>query len=111
MKISEIFVDKYLKAPDIGSRTVVWKIDNLEMADMSDGEKKPIVYFDGKPKGLVLNKTNANVIADEFGDDTTTWLGKELELFTTPVTFQGQTRPAIRVRIPSPPEFADDVPQ
>ena len=78
---------------------------------MGDGEKKPVVYFVGKEKGLVLNKTNANVIAEEFGDDTARWTNKELELFTTPVTFQGQTRPAIRVRIPSPPEFNDDVPQ
>ena len=111
MKLSEIYVDRWLKANDIGNRTVVWKMSGVEIAEMQDGEKKPVVFFEGREKGLVCNRTNSSVIADEHGDDMDKWIGKELELYTTPVTFQGQTRPAIRVRIPSPPEFNDDIPQ
>ena len=108
--ISEIYPNKYLKAAEI-RRTIVCKISEVEMATMPGGEKKPVIYFEGKPKGLVANKTNATVIAEEYGDDYTRWTGCEVELYTTPVTFQSQTKPAIRVRIPEPAEFDDDIPE
>ncbi len=62
-------------------------------------EVKPVLYFDGGRKGLVLNKTNAQAIAEDYGDDTEAWTGREIVLFIQKVTFQGKLTPAIRVRV------------
>ena len=59
-----------------------------------------MLYFQGKEKGLVLNKTNANNIAYVYGDETDDWRGQEITLFEAMVDFQGKTVPAIRVRAP-----------
>ena len=48
------------------------------------------MYFEGKPKGLVLNKTNANTISDAYGDETEHWEGKEIVLYEAEVEqYQG----------------------
>jgi hypothetical protein len=63
-------------------------------------DERPVLYFRGKDKGLVLNKTNANTIAYAFGDETQDWRDGEIVLFETMVDFQDKTMPAIRCRVP-----------
>ena len=103
MKMSQAFPSKYLKAEDLGSNRIVVAIDRVEMEEIGDEsskEMKPIVYFQGKEKGLVLNKTNASNIAYLHGDESDMWVGKQIELFTTLVTFGGRQVPAIRIAPP-----------
>lgn len=97
MRVSEAFPSNYIKAGDLqgGSPRVV--INHVKLEDIGD-DRKPVVYFKGKEKGLVLNKTNANNIATLFGDDMDDWSGKEIVLFPAMVDFQGRTVEAIRVR-------------
>lgn len=102
MKISAAFPSKYLKAADLQDRPVNVLIDRVEIEDVADGERKPVLYFHGKAKGLVLNKTNARVIAAAHGDDTDAWEGQPLALFPAMVDFRGDTVEAIRVRLPKP---------
>ncbi len=100
MKISNAFPSEYLRAADLQGRNVKVTMDRVEMAELGN-DHKPILFFKGKDKGLVLNKTNANNIAVVYGDDTDEWEGKELILFEAMVDFQGKTMAAIRVRPPS----------
>jgi hypothetical protein len=61
------------------------------------------VYFKGKEKGLVLNKTNGNMIAEVAGDDDTdNWGGASIVLYPTRVDMQGKRVDAIRVDKPEP---------
>jgi hypothetical protein len=70
------------------------------MKDVSgNGEPKPVLHFEGKDKGMVLNKTNANKIAEIFGDDTDSWAGGQIVYTKQWFPFQGNTVPAIRVRV------------
>lgn len=100
MLVSEAYPSKYLKAADLRDRNVMVVIDRVEIEDIGD-DTKPVVYFQGKEKGLCLNKTNANNIAIALGDDTQDWIGKEIILFPAMVDFQGRTVPAVRVRMPT----------
>lgn len=119
MRMSSAFPSEYLKAADLNGRNVKVKIDRVEMKDIG-GDHKPILYFMGTEKGMVLNKTNANNIAAAYGDETEEWQGKEIVLFEAMVDFQGKTVPAIRLRIPNgrdraptpPPrdDMSDDIP-
>ena len=114
MKISAAFPSKYLKAADLQGKQVTATISYVTMETIGD-EERPILYFNGKEKGLVLNKTNANTIANTFGDDTEDWRGAEIVLFETAVDFQGKSMPAIRCRVPPrkpepKTEIDDDIP-
>lgn len=104
VKISEAFASKFLKAADLGGRTARVVINLIKTEEIGDGERKElklVMYFEGKDRGLVLNKTNAATIAMAFGDDTDAWQGAAIELFPQAVSFNGQMVPAIRVRVPA----------
>ena len=75
MRISDAYPSNYLKASDLQGRTVVVTIDHCDIEDIGD-ERKPILYFQGKQKGMVLNKTNANNVSVLYGDDTDDWIGR-----------------------------------
>ena len=99
MRMSEAFPSKWLKAADFRGRPVVATIEDVEMEKVGD-DTKPIIYFRGKEKGLCLNKTNASVIVEDYGDDTRLWKGKSLEMFPDKTSFQGKIVACIRVRVP-----------
>jgi hypothetical protein len=111
MKISSAFPSKYLKAADLQSRTIKLAIDRVQVEDLGD-EEKPILYFKGKSKGLVLNKTNSDVLAATLGDETEEWAGKEIELYPDKTHFQGKLVDCLRLRVPGPPpaEGAEEIP-
>jgi hypothetical protein len=99
MKVSEAFPSKYLRAADLQGKNVSVVILSAEYEQIGD-DNKIVIYFQGKEKGLVLNKTNANNIATVYGDDTDDWTGGDLILFPAMVDFQGRTVEAVRVRVP-----------
>ncbi len=102
MKISTAFPSNYIKASDLNGKPWDMKIRTVAMEDLgqgSDKESKPVLYFDGVQKGLVLNKTNATNIAKVYGDDTGNWTGKDIQVFPTTTEFKGETVDAIRVRV------------
>lgn len=106
MKISTAFPSTYLKAADLQGHNVKVTMGHVAMEDIG-GDHKPVLYFQGKEKGMVVNKTNANNISQAYGDDTDNWVGKEIVLFSTWVDFQGKSVEAIRVRPPQPKDMAD----
>lgn len=103
MKMSEEFPSKYLRAADLQGREikVIMNYCDREQVGQEANDTKPILYFKGKDRGLVLNKTNAMTISDHYGDDTNDWLDQPLILFAAMIPFQGKTQAAIRVRIPT----------
>jgi hypothetical protein len=98
MKFSEAFPSDYLRASDLQGRDVTVTIERVEFKELA-GEHKPVLYFQNKQAGLVLNKTNGVTIVDSYGDDMNEWTGKSITLFPTKVDFQGRRVDAIRVRV------------
>lgn len=101
MKVSEAFPSKYLSAPDLGGKNIRVVVQNIEIEKVGN-DTKPILYFRGKQKGLVLNKTNSKAIAALYGEEMDDWAGQELILFSIMTDFQGNPVEAIRVRAPQP---------
>lgn len=101
MRVSQAFPSNYLKASDLQGRNVLVTMSGYKMEAIGE-DQKPVLYFKGKEKGLVLNKTNANNIAAEYGDDMDSWQGRDVVLFSAWVDFQGKSVEAIRVRKPQP---------
>ena len=103
MNVNDIFPSNYLKASDLKGAQPRVTIDKVELEILGQGaqaQQRPVIYFLGKDKGLVANKTNMGAIAMVYGDETDEWHGAEIVLFETMVDFQGKTTPAIRVKIP-----------
>lgn len=103
-----------LKAEDLKGRAIKLKISGCEILDFKEGGKKLALKFQGKEKGLVLNKTNSKIVSKYYGKDYDKWDGKEIEIFPTETEFNGQLVPCIRVRV-EPPKAAggdmdDDIP-
>ena len=97
MKSTDIFPSKYLRAADLDGREPIVTINRVVLETLGD-DRKPVAYFDGKDKGLVLNKTNWNAIEDISGeDDCDNWKGVKVKLITAKVEFQGKRVAAIRI--------------
>jgi len=115
-KLSEVFSGSFLKAEDITKPTTV-TISDAELKEFDDGNKL-LLKFKGAEKALIVNRTNANVIAEVLdSDNTDDWIGKRITLEVRKVDFQGKRVPAIRVsdeppqqvqRQAAPPPPADD---
>lgn len=101
MNIHNSFPSKYLKAAVIPKdRRIIATIDNV-VVERIQRDTRPVVYFQGKDKGLVLNQTNAKKISEIAGtDETDNWRGLQIALFVVDVEFQGKWGPAIRVDYP-----------
>ncbi len=97
--LADIFPSNFLKAADLNNRTVKVKIDKVIFEEIGqEKDKKQVMYFADVKKGLVLNKTNATTIGSVHGQEIEGWTGREIELFTQMVPFNGQNVAAIRVR-------------
>ena len=114
-KLSEMLPSggNYLKAtemPDGASlRVTIEKIvqEKLPGRDGGDEEIKPVVYFTGKEKGLVLNRTNTDTLIALLGDDVKDCVGKDVVLFRTFASFGGNSVPALRIRGVDEPAVED----
>lgn len=100
MRISQAFPSDYIKSSDLSGREVRVVIKKVKIEEVGrDKEERPVIYFEGKEKGMVLNKTNANTIATAFGDDTDDWTGGEVILYAAMTEYQGKPTEGLRVKI------------
>lgn len=117
MRISDIFPSKYVKAADLQGRPVTLAIKDVRVEEMTnhsnEKERKAVVYFEKATKGLVLNRTNAQIIANLYGDETDHWRGKRVTLYPTRVKAFGTMQDCIRVKeeIPAQPKPTAPAPQ
>ena len=92
MNIRKEFPSEYLKAIDFDSKptNVTIKLALKEIVGKEDPTEKAVVYFTAFEKPLVLNKTNGLALGDLLGDETDTWAGKTVCLFTIKGQMPGQ---------------------
>ncbi len=100
--INDVFPTKYLSAADLQGKTVRLTIASVVVESLgqgSDQQRKPVAYFRGKQKGLALNKTNSNTIANVYGCETDNWVGAEIDVYPAMVDYQGRQVEAIRLKV------------
>lgn len=88
-KVSKEFPNRFVSGDEIGKAIVPVKIVNTKQeivnAGTKDEEKVLVVYFEGKDRGVRLNKTRANEIKDITGsDDSDGWIGKQMFMKAVP---------------------------
>ena len=106
MHISELKDSNYLTKHDVTPDILVTiKGDLVEENLAMEGkpeELKHVLYFEEYEKGIVLNSTNAQLIALIVGSENTEdWDGHRIVLYNDPnVSFAGKLVGGIRVRAP-----------
>jgi hypothetical protein len=108
--ISKAFPKKYLAAEDLPpGKKIRLTIKDVQLAKMGgeSGDIKPVMFFEGKEKGMALNQTNAGKLSAAYGKLTEAWEGKEVLIFVEQKNFQGRSVPGLSVEVPMV-EVADD---
>lgn len=105
MNVNDAFPSSYIKASDLGDKRVLVTIDRVEMESLgrgNDKETKPVLYFVGKQKGMVLNKTNTKKIHDIVGSwEDSDWIGQQIVIYATETEFGGETVSCVRILSPN----------
>ena len=98
--VNDYFPSSYLKASDLQGREVIVVIDRVDFEAVGrDREMKAVLYFHGKQKGIVLNKTNAKKIIEISGSALTEeWKGTSIKIYPTETEFGGETVDCIRIK-------------
>lgn len=121
MNINSAFKSNYLKHSDLNGKRVMVTMERVEVETVGQGkdaEEKPVLYFKGHERGLVLNKTNALSISEIVGsEETDQWTGHKIVLHQDKTMFGTKMVDCIRVMAPPtgkktappPPPPVDDV--
>jgi hypothetical protein len=102
LKVFTGFPSRYFKAGNIEGekRLVISRVVIENPSDSGDSnDNRPVVYFHEAAQGLVLNKTNAESLAEHFGEETDDWTDREVILYPTTTTYLGKRVPCVRVRV------------
>lgn len=111
MNVHSMFPSKFVAASDLCGQDVSVVIGGIRVEKVgADEEQRPVIYFQGMTKGMVLNRTNAKRIAAIYGADTDKWVGRPIALYPSEAEFGGDTVPCIRVR-QEPPLLSTLAPQ
>ena len=102
MKMHEMFPSRFLSKDDLPvSRVFTIEETLMEEVESEEGKSdKPIIYFE-ESKPLVLNKTNAEILKELYGEDSDLWVGKKVEAYVDPsVRFGTKKIGGIRLKKP-----------
>jgi len=110
MKRGDAFQSTFLKTSDLAGQEHECTIREviMEVVEKEDDREtqKPIVYFEGKRKGLVLNVTRWDVLEEMYGEDTDDWLGKPVIVFPDTTRYKGKRVACMSLRIPKGSELS-----
>lgn len=104
--INDVYPSKFLKAHDLkgASPTVtIARVDVEQLRKRAGGtETKAVLYFRGKEKGLLLNKTMALSVTAIAGSPLTErWIGVAVTLYGTTAAFGKDQHDVIRIKAPA----------
>ncbi len=105
------FLGTYITAAELIGKTPTLTISRVELEeveslkvndDQGAGKTKDrwVIYFaeSKKPRGWLLNRTNAECLKEMWGRDVKDWVGKKVTLYATNVRVGPKMEPGIRVK-------------
>lgn len=101
MNVNDVYPSRYVKAHDLGDKNVTVTIKSAAMENLGyskEAESKLVIYFERATKGLILNRTNAMIIASLYSPETDNWIGKAIILYSARIKAFGAWADAVRVK-------------
>ena len=85
------FPSRYLTSSDVEGKRFDATLKRVDFEKMADGQEKPVAYFEGMKKGVVLNKTKAKFLASltkskKFDD----WTGQTVSIAGSVTQLRGE---------------------
>jgi hypothetical protein len=104
MRMSRTYGGNYYKAEELEKPLLltIAAVDCKEFEENGTKKTKFVVSFEEDEQQLVCNLTNAQAIAELYGDETDDWQGQKIVLFRDKTKYGTKTVPCIRVRAPRP---------
>jgi hypothetical protein len=104
MNINECYPSKHVQASDLIGQVLTVTIREVRLESVGEDNKvaKPIIYFAGMQKGMVLNKTNACQVVGLYGSETNNWTNKPIMIYPTECEYKGKMVPCIRIKSQAP---------
>ncbi len=65
---------------------------------LNEKTPKTVLYFQEDVPKMIMNITNGNTISNLYGSQPEKWIGKQIQVYATPVRAFGKTQDALRVR-------------
>lgn len=96
---NELVPSTYLSATDFPAPEVVTveKVSQDFVGQGTDRDFKTLIKFAEKDKVYICNKTALNFCFDHLADDSDSWIGKQVQIITPMIEYQGKSKPAIRL--------------
>ena len=95
--LDDVYGGSFLKAKDlVGDETHT--ISGWGTHKFDDGQQQVTLDFSDTDKKLGLNKTNAGMVMEMYGDDPDKWVGQDITLFKDKTSFQGGIVDCVRIR-------------
>lgn len=104
MKVSEMFPKRYATGEDLHGKSLIMTIAKINAEKMRPKANAPevekwVLYFKEAKKGVVLNRTLANQIAEILGSqETNDWINKKITLYSQEMQVGGRKLIVIRAR-------------
>ena len=103
MKRSEAFPSNYLSKDDVAAplTATIAGVKPVVLKGENGDEQKPVMYFAGEVKPLIVNNANWMTCEDLYGEDSDAWIGKSIEIYKDPNVMFGNKRVGgVRLRAP-----------
>lgn len=97
MDMKNVFPSPWYSASDFDGVGKNFTIGNVMMQQVA-ADFKPVMYFNGVEKALVLNPTNNKLLIAMFGAESKEWTGKRINLYSFTAMFGGQPQLRLGVR-------------
>jgi hypothetical protein len=98
--VDDVYKERWLKAIDLPDDDLVVTISDVNDEVIGpEKEQKLILSFKEIEKQLVLNKSNATILKNQFSNRPRQWVGKMITLYATEVNFAGKVTLSIRIRL------------
>jgi hypothetical protein len=104
--VSLIYSGEFLIASQLpAGRRITARIHAVSVETLGMGPEQTqklaleLVSQDGRPwpRRVILNRTNAGIIAQAFGDEAANWTGNAIEVWQEQVAFRGRTVAGVKV--------------
>ena len=103
MKQHDIFTSDWLNSSDVDDDTIV-TIRDVKLEEVGrEPQSKPVMYFEGSLKPLIVNVTNWKIGAKLFGEESDNWIGRQITLYVKhDIEAFGDIVSGIRIRAAAP---------
>src|SRR5262249_50851286 len=96
----DLYGSRFLAATDVKNpvTATIERIDQEQFTRPGEPTRtKAIIYVKGGKKGIVINKTNASMLAAAFGKNFAAWPNRKITIRSEPTRFGGKLTTGLRL--------------